>query len=101
MPGQRAYVTVQEHNALGVLDMRTNAFTGLIGLGLKDFSRHGNGMDPNHKDGKVELRAAAVKGLYQPDAIAAYKFKGKNYLAIANEVSGTTSLIRFDYTPEK
>ena len=83
--GKTAYVTIQEHNAMGVLDLKSNVFTQLIGLGLKDFSAPGNEIDPNHKDGKIELRAAAVKGLYQPDAIAAYKFKGATYLVMANE----------------
>lgn len=83
--GKTAYVTIQEHNAIGVLDLKTNTFTQLIGLGLKDFSAPGNEIDPNHKDGKIELRAAAVRGLYQPDAIAAYQHKGKTYLVMANE----------------
>lgn len=83
--GKTAYVTLQEHNALGVLDLKSNAFTELIGLGLKDFSAPGNAIDPNHKDNKIGLRSASVKGLYQPDAIAAYKHKGKTYLVMANE----------------
>jgi hypothetical protein len=83
--GKTAYVTIQEHNAIGVLDLKTNAFTELIGLGLKDFSAPGNEIDPNDKDSKIELRSADVLGLYQPDAIAAYKYKGQTYLVMANE----------------
>jgi DNA-binding beta-propeller fold protein YncE len=83
--GTQAYVTLQEHNAIGVLDLGTQQFTSVIGLGTKDFSLPGNEIDPNHKDGKIELRAANVKGFYQPDAIAAYEVGGQTYLVRANE----------------
>lgn len=87
----RAYVTLQEANAVAVLDLETNEFTEVIGLGVKDFSLADNGfggnnfIDPNHKDGRIELRPAAVKGFYQPDAIAVHHFRGKTYLVMANE----------------
>lgn len=87
----RAYVTLQEANAVAVLDLETNEFTEVIGLGVKDFSLADNGfggnnfIDPNHKDGRIELRPAAVKGFYQPDAIAVHHFRGKAYLVMANE----------------
>jgi DNA-binding beta-propeller fold protein YncE len=83
--GTMAFVTLQEANGVGVLDLVSNAFTEVIGLGLKDFSLPGNAIDPSHKDGKIELRAAAVKGLYQPDGIAAYTVRGQTYLVTANE----------------
>lgn len=106
--GKNAYVTIQEHNAIGVLNLKSNQFTQLMGLGLKDFSAPGNTIDPNDKDKKIELRATAVQGLYQPDSIAAYKFKGKTYLVMANEgdtreddgdkarVGGTSDLARLN-----
>lgn len=89
--GRKAYVTLQEANGIGVLDLASNRFTQIIGLGLKDFSLADNGfggnnyIDPSDKDDKVELRAVAVKGLYQPDAIATYDYQGKTYLVMANE----------------
>jgi hypothetical protein len=83
--GQTAYVTLQEANAIGVLNLRSKRFTKMLGLGVKDFSLPGNAIDPNHKDGKIELRPAAVKGLYQPDGIAAYTHRGATYLVMANE----------------
>jgi len=89
--GTKAFVTLQEANAIAVLDLATNAFTQVIGLGVKDFSLAENGfggnnfIDPNHKDGRIELRPAAVKGFYQPDSIAAYDFKGETYVVMANE----------------
>jgi hypothetical protein len=83
--GKTAYVTLQEANGIGVLDLRSNTFSKVIGLGVKDFNAPGNEIDPNHKDGKIELRAADVRGLYQPDAIATYTFRGQTYLVMANE----------------
>ena len=83
--GTHAFVTLQEHNAMGVLDMNTQQFTSVIGLGTKDFSLPGNEIDPSHKDSKIELRSADVQGFYQPDAIAAYDVGGQTYLVMANE----------------
>jgi hypothetical protein len=89
--GERAYVTLQEANAVAVLDLETNEFIEVIGLGVKDFSLADNGfggnnfIDPNHKDGKIELRPAAVKGFYQPDSVAVHRFRGETYLVMANE----------------
>ncbi|WP_310448174.1 choice-of-anchor I family protein [Thiobacillus sp.] len=91
--GTHAFVTLQEANAMGVLDLGTQQFTSVIGLGTKDFSLPGNEIDPSHKDyvsgssgpTKMELRPADVQGFYQPDAIAAYDVSGQTYLVMANE----------------
>jgi len=93
--GTKAYVTLQEANAIGVLDLNKQQFTQVIGLGLKDFSLADNGfglsnyMDPSDEDPKdspvTKLRATAVKGLYQPDSIVAYAYRGQTYLVMANE----------------
>lgn len=91
--GTKAYVTLQEANAIGVLNLHTNAFSKIIGLGTKDFSVPGNSIDPTDRDyvsgssgpTKTELRSVNVKGLYQPDGIAVYDVAGKTYLVTANE----------------
>lgn len=83
--GTQAFVTLQEANAMGVLDLGTHTFSSVVGLGTKDFSLPGNTIDPSHKDGKIELRAANVKGFYQPDAVASYQAGGQIYLVMANE----------------
>jgi hypothetical protein len=86
-----AFVTLQEANGLGILNLKTNQFEKVVGLGVKDFSLNDNGfggsnyIDPNDKDSKIELRSASVKGLYQPDSVASYEFAGKTYLVMANE----------------
>ena len=83
--GHYAYVTLQEANGIAVLDLKTRTFERIYSLGLKDFSRPGNEIDPNDQDGEIRFRSVAVKGLYQPDAIAAYSHKGRTYLVMANE----------------
>jgi DNA-binding beta-propeller fold protein YncE len=81
----KAFVTVQEANAVAVLDLASNQFTEVIGLGAKDFSLAGNEIDAIDNDGKVEFQPVAAKGLYMPDSIATYKWHGETYLVMANE----------------
>jgi DNA-binding beta-propeller fold protein YncE len=83
--GQRAFVTLQEGNAIAVLDLTVDAFTAVIGLGAKDFSVAGNEIDPKDNDGQVSFIKAAAKGLYMPDGIATYRWHGNTYLVTANE----------------
>jgi DNA-binding beta-propeller fold protein YncE len=82
--GTTAYVTLQEANAIGVLDLALNAFTTVIGLGAKNFNAPGSEIDPLN-NGTVLFGTHPVKGLYMPDAIAAYKRNGRTYLVMANE----------------
>ena len=83
--GSKAFVTLQEANGVGVINLNTNQVEQVVGLGAKDFSQPGNYIDPSDKDGKIELRPVNVKGLYQPDGVAAYEANGKTYMVLANE----------------
>jgi YVTN family beta-propeller protein len=83
--GSKAFVVLQEANALATLDLATNRFTTVTGLGVKDFALAGNRIDPNDKDGKIELRSVAAKGFYQPDGMASYQVGGQTFLVMANE----------------
>ena len=82
--GTKAFVTLQEANAMAVLDLTTNEFTQVIGLGAKDFSLPGNQIDPLN-EGTVTFGSHNVKGLYMPDGIAAYEWHDKTFLVMANE----------------
>jgi DNA-binding beta-propeller fold protein YncE len=82
--GNKAYVTLQEANALGVLNLKTNAFERVIGLGVKDFSLPGNEIDPLN-DSTINFISPQVKGFYMPDGIADYQWRGKTFLVMANE----------------
>ena len=84
--GWNAYVTLQEANAIGVLDLRYNVFTEIIGLGAKDFSLPGNQLDPcDNCAGGISFINAPAYGLYMPDSIAAYRFLGRTYTLSVNE----------------
>ncbi|CAN4276129.1 PEP-CTERM protein-sorting domain [Methylophilaceae bacterium] len=82
--GTKAYVTLQEANAIGILDLNTNTFEKVVGLGTKDFSLTGNTID-TRSNALVNFASANVKGLYMPDGIAAYEVGGATYLVTANE----------------
>ncbi|PRY57548.1 hypothetical protein BCF74_11562 [Knoellia remsis] len=83
--GKTAWVTLQEANAIATVDVRTATVTDIAPLGLKDHSLAGQGLDASDKDKKIAIAQWPVKGMYQPDAIAAYAVKGQSYLVTANE----------------
>ncbi|HUR33809.1 MAG TPA: choice-of-anchor I family protein [Vicinamibacterales bacterium] len=83
--GTQAFVTVQEGNGIAVLDLTANEFTKIIGLGAKDFSVAGNEIDPKDNDGTVLFRSVAARGLYMPDGVAVYQWRGGTYAVLANE----------------
>ena len=80
-----AYVTLQENNAIAVLDIKAGEFTRLMPLGFKDHSATGNGLDVSDRDDKIDIRNWPVLGLYMPDAIASFQSNGRSYLITANE----------------
>ncbi|GAB4442350.1 MAG: hypothetical protein OHK0015_40860 [Chloroflexi bacterium OHK40] len=83
--GRYAYVTLQEANAVGVLDIRRAEFVKILALGGKDHSLAGNGLDASDRDNAINIRSWPVFGLYMPDAIASYRARGRTYLVTANE----------------
>lgn len=82
--GRTAFVTLQENNAVAVIDLTTNSATRLIGLGSKDFNLAGNEIDPRD-NASISFINVPVRGLYMPDAIAAYAVGGRTYTVMANE----------------
>jgi len=83
--GKTAYVTLQENNALAIVDVNSATISKLVPLGLKDFSRGPNRLDPSDRDNAINIRNWPVFGMYQPDAIASFTASGKTYLVTANE----------------
>ncbi|MDR7333027.1 DNA-binding beta-propeller fold protein YncE [Roseateles asaccharophilus] len=82
--GTQAYVSLQEANAMGVLDLQSGKFTKVVGLGAKDFSQAGNAIDTLN-NGTVSFQSVAVKGLYMPDGMASFTGGAKTYVVMANE----------------
>lgn len=82
---KKAWVTLQENNAIGEIDLTSKTITKIIPLGLKDYSSGTNTFDPSDKTGKTTFGNFPVKGMYEPDAIANYVVDGVPYLITANE----------------
>jgi len=82
-----AYVTLQENNALLVIDLdaKTLAPNPIRPLGLKNHNLDVNAFDPTDQGGALTLQKQPVFGMYQPDAIASYVIGGQTYFITANE----------------
>ena len=88
--GLTAWVTLQENNAIAILDIATAKITKILPLGAKDYNLPGNGIDASDRDltattGKINIQNQPAFGLYQPDAIASFSIGGKAYYITANE----------------
>jgi hypothetical protein len=88
--GNTAYVAIQEANAIGRLHIPTGQFRVVRGLGFKDWSE--SPLDTSNGDDGGILRRSwdNLFGMYQPDAIAAYRLrlnknKTRTFVATANE----------------
>jgi 2',3'-cyclic-nucleotide 2'-phosphodiesterase (5'-nucleotidase family) len=88
--GATALVTLQENNAIAVVDIASAAVTNIVPLGYKDHSLAGQGLDASDRDGPgntaaINIATWPIFGMYQPDAIAGFTFNGQTYIATANE----------------
>ncbi|RZM74914.1 bifunctional metallophosphatase/5'-nucleotidase [Leptolyngbya iicbica LK] len=83
--GTQAFVSLQENNAFAVIDLATKQVTDVVGLGYKDYSLPGNGIDASDRDDAINIQNYPVFGMYMPDAIASYEVGGMTYVVTANE----------------
>lgn len=83
--GKRAFVALQEANAIAEIDLKQRQLVNIFGLGAKDHSLPGNGLDASDRDDAINIANWPVNGLYMPDAIAAFRTQGTNYIVSANE----------------
>jgi 2',3'-cyclic-nucleotide 2'-phosphodiesterase (5'-nucleotidase family) len=85
----KAMVTLQEANAVALIDIATSSITDVVALGEKDFSTLLADFGDRDGAGNTTLtkltRGNPVSGLYMPDAIASYSFGGNTYYITANE----------------
>ncbi|MCF8416901.1 MAG: T9SS type A sorting domain-containing protein [Crocinitomicaceae bacterium] len=80
----KAYVSLQENNAMLVIDLATSVIEAIRPLGYSDYST-GNGMDASDQTGQVLITSLPVKGAYMPDAMVYSTIGGQGYLFTANE----------------
>jgi len=96
--GRLAYVSLQENNAVGVLDLVTYRWIALLPLGFKDwtfgaafsgkgidFRRNGAPTWGSINAGSETYLPSFIKGQYQPDEIRIFQHNGEIYFLSANE----------------
>ena len=87
--GLTATITLQENNAIAILDIASATITQILPLGAKNYNLPGNGIDASDQDstinGGINIQNWPVFGLYQPDAIASFTVGSGQYFVTANE----------------
>ena len=79
-----AYVSLQEANAIAVLDLKEEQFTGVYSVGFEDYSQIA--IDIDKKDGEyAPKRYESLRGIRMPDGISLITIGGVDYLLTANE----------------
>lgn len=81
----KAWVTLQENNAIAEVDIPSKQITRVFGLPFIDHSIEANVLDVSDKDKTFSPGSWPVRGIPQPDAIAVFEIAGKKYLITANE----------------
>jgi DNA-binding beta-propeller fold protein YncE len=87
----KAYVALQENNAMAIIDIETARVDLIKGLGEKSWNEaSGNKLDASNKDNGVGEFASyeQLVGLYMPDTIASFSIDGASYIISANEGDG-------------
>jgi DNA-binding beta-propeller fold protein YncE len=87
----KAYVALQENNAIVIIDIATARVDSIKGLGEKSWNADsGNELDASDKDNEVGAFASyeQLVGLYMPDTIAGFSIDGADYIISANEGDG-------------
>ncbi|AMO58506.1 hypothetical protein GZ77_18680 [Endozoicomonas montiporae] len=78
-----AFVSLQENNALAIIDIETAEIIKVAPLGFKDFGQFL--ADFSNKDGVNLKQWSGVYGMYQPDSIVSYTVNGETFVVSANE----------------
>ena len=82
---KKAFVSLQENNALAIVDLAKKQITKVVALGFKDYSQAKNAVDVSNRDGVKLSTYPGVYGMYQPDTLASYNWKGATFILSANE----------------
>lgn len=87
-PGRIAWVTLQENNAIAILDVPTATVLRIAGLGAKDHSLAMNALDASDRDDAINIATWPVNGLYMPDGMDNFRARGRTWLITADEGDG-------------
>jgi hypothetical protein len=81
----KAYVSLQEANAIATFDIATKTFTSIKGLGFKNHGLPVNAIDIS-SSGPIDIKTQPnVYGVYMPDGLAAVNIGGVQYVLTPNE----------------
>lgn len=79
-----AYVTLQEANAIAVIDLGSLKVTGIYSAGYEDYST--TAVDIDKKDEAYNPAVyESLRGIRMPDGVALYSVDGVDYIVMANE----------------
>lgn len=79
-----AYVTLQEANAIAVIDLGSLKVTGIYSAGYEDYST--TAVDIDKKDEAYNPAVyESLRGIRMPDGVALYSVDGVDYIVTANE----------------
>lgn len=79
-----AYVSLQEANAIAVLDLASGRFTDIFSAGFEDYSEIAVDIDKKDEEYKPQTYDS-LRGIRMPDGIALVNIHGRDYLLTANE----------------
>lgn len=79
-----AYITLQEANAVAVLDLTTGRFKNIYSVGFEDYSKIAVDIDKKDEEYKPQTYDS-LRGIRMPDGISLVNLYGQNYLLTANE----------------
>jgi len=82
---QYAFISLQENNAIGVLNLATKRVETIFGLGVKHHDQPGQEVDVSVQDGGWQLKSWPIDSYFMPDAIAVFEHQTGIYLVSANE----------------
>jgi len=84
----KAYVALQENNAMAIIDIANATVDSIKGLGEKSWANVE--LDASNKDGVVGNFQSyqQLVGLYMPDTLTSFEKDGETYIVSANEGDG-------------
>lgn len=84
----KAYVSLQENNAIATIDIESGKVLSVKSLGFKDHSLEENKLDAG-RDDEINLENLPILGVYMPDGISHVNIGGVDYILTANEGDAT------------
>ncbi len=83
--GNELWVTLQEANAVAIVDAWSARLKKVVPLGTIDHSMPGFGIDASDKDDAINIANWPVNGMFMPDSIASFTARGRVFYVTANE----------------